>query len=175
MSLSPRARRRWRPSSIGWRNAWIRTNCAPSGCSEEEVPMFTIDIDPKTLEEVRHSINRMAQSLEHLRTVDLGHELSQWQVEDVGRAKPFTMKFRRAGIARTIFRPHSWKQVRKSIAYQRRGGRALARLVRHPSRKAAAAYGAFQPLTSTRPYLRPELVEQLAERLLEMAQEKLRW
>ena len=137
--------------------------------------MFQIEIDEKALEEVRHSINRMVQSLEHLRSVDLGHELSAWQLEDVHRNKPFTMKFGRAGIARTIFRPHSWKQVRKSIAYQRRGGRALARLVRHPSRKAAAAYGAFQPLTSTRPYLRPELVEQLAERLLEMAQEKLRW
>jgi hypothetical protein len=137
--------------------------------------MFTIEIDPKTLEDVRHSINRMAQSLEHLRTVDLGRELSEWQVQDVHRNKPFTMRFRKAGRAQTIFRPHSWKQVRKSIAYQRRGGRALTRLVRHPSRKTAAAYGAFQPLTSTRPYLREELVEQLAERLMEMAREQLQW
>src|SRR6516225_11183838 len=135
MSLSPRARRRWRPSSIGWRNAWIRTNCAPSGCSEEEVPMFTIDVDPKTLEEVRHSINRMAQSIEHLKTVDLGRELSEWQVQDVGRSKPFTMRFRKAGRARTVFRPHSWKQVKKSILYQRRGGSLLTRALGRRTRK----------------------------------------
>jgi hypothetical protein len=137
--------------------------------------MITIDVDPKTLEEVRHSINRMAQSLEHLRTVDLGHELSAWQVEDVGRAKPFTMKFRRAGRAQTVFRPHSWKQVQRSRRYQRSGGRKLARLVLHPSRKAAAAFGRFQSITSTLPILREELVQKLGERLVEMAQEKLRW
>jgi hypothetical protein len=141
--------------------------------------MFTIDIDPKTLEDVKYSINKMAQSLEHLRTVDLGRELSEWQVQDVGRNKPFTMRFRKAGRARTVFRPHSWKQVKKSILYQRRGGKllpvALGRRTRKGFLTAMARYHAFQPITSTRPYLRPELVEQLAERLMEMAQEQLRW
>jgi hypothetical protein len=137
--------------------------------------MFTIDVDPKTLEEVRHSINRMAQSLEHLRTVDLGHELSAWQVQEVGRAKPFTMKFRRAGRAQTVFRPHSWKQVRKSVRYQRRGGRAILRLAARPSLKVARAVGRFQVQTSTLPILREELIEKLGERLLEMAREQLQW
>ena len=137
--------------------------------------MFTIDIDPKTLEEVRHSINRMAQSLEHLRTVDLGHELSAWQVEDVGRTKPFTMKFRRAGRDQTVFRPHSWKQMKRSGRYQRRGQRAILRLAARPSLKTAHAVGRFQALTSTLPILREELVEKLSERLLEMAKEKLQW
>jgi hypothetical protein len=141
----------------------------------EETPMFTIDVDPKTLEEVRHSINRMAQSLEHLRTVDLGHELSAWQVENVGRDKPFTMKFRKAGRAQTVFRPHAWKQVIRSRRYQRRGGRAILRLAARPSLKAARAVGRFQGLTSTLPILREELVEKLGERLLEMAKEQLRW
>src|SRR6516164_9969604 len=141
--------------------------------------MFTIDVDPKTLEEVQHSINRMAQSIEHLKTVDLGRELSEWKVQDVGRSKPFTMRFRKAGRARTVFRPHSWKQVKKSILYQRRGGKllpvALGRRTRKGFLTAMARYHAFQPITSTRPYLRPELVEQLAERLIEMAREQLRW
>jgi hypothetical protein len=141
----------------------------------EAMTMFTIDIDSKTFEEVQHSINPMAQSLEHLRTVDLGHELSAWQVENVGRDKPFTMKFRRAGRAQTVFRPHAWKQVIRSKRYQRSGQRKLARLVLHPSRKAAAAFGRFQALTSTLPILREELVEKLGERLLEMAKEQLRW
>src|SRR6516225_11007110 len=141
--------------------------------------MFSIDIDPKTLEDVKHSINRMAQSLEHLRTVDLGHELSQWQVQDVGRSKPFTMKYRRAGRAQTVFRPHSWKQVRKSAAYQRRGGsllsRALGRRTRKGYLRAMARFHAFQPLASTLPILREELIEQLGTRLVEMAKEQLKW
>jgi hypothetical protein len=141
--------------------------------------MFRIEVDEKTLEEVRHSINRMAQSLEHLRTVDLGRELSEWQVQDVHRNKPFTMRYRKAGRAVTTFRPHSWKQVKKSILYQRRGGKLLPMALGRRTRKgfltAMARYHAFQPITSTRPYLREELVEQLAERLLEMAQEQLKW
>ena len=141
--------------------------------------MITIEIDPKTLEEVRHSINRMAQSIEHLKTVDLGRELSEWQVQDVGRSKPFTMRFRKAGRARTVFRAHSWKQIRRSTAYQRRGGslltRALGRRTRKGYLRAMATYHAFQPLTSTLPILREELIEQLGTRLVEMAKEQLKW
>lgn len=137
--------------------------------------MSTLNIDLEGLEEVRHSINRMAQSLEHLRTVDLGHELSEWQVQDVGRNKPFTMKYRRAGRAVTIFRPHSWKQMKRSGRYQRRGQRAVLRLAARPSLKAAHAVGRFQALTSTLPILREELVEKLGERLVEMAKEQLQW
>ena len=137
--------------------------------------MFQIEVDEKALEEVRHSINRMVQSLEHLRTFDLGGELSAWQTEDVHRNKPFTMRFRKAGRAQTVFRPHAWKQVIRSRRYQRSGGRKLARLVLHPSRKAAAAFGRFQSITSTLPILREELVEKLGERLLEMAKEQLKW
>src|SRR6516164_11298768 len=125
------------------------------------MPVFTIDIDPADLEGVRHSINRMVQSLEHLRTVDLGRELSEWQVQDVHRNKPFTMRYRRAGRAQTVFRPHSWKQVRKSSAYQRRDGsllsRALGRRTRKGYLRAMARYHAFQPLTSTLPILREQL------------------
>ena len=143
----------------------------------EVMAVFTIDVE--NLEGVRHSVNRMLQSLEHLRTVDLGHELSQWQVQDVGRSKPFTMKYRPAGRAQTVFRPHSWKQVRKSSAYQRRGGsllsRALGRRTRKGYLRAMARYHAFQPLTSTLPILREELIEQLGTRLVEMAKEQLKW
>ena len=143
----------------------------------EVMAVFTIDVE--NLEGVRHSVNRMLQSLEHLRTVDLGHELSEWQVQDVGRSKPFTMKYRRAGRAQTVFRPHSWKQVRKSTAYQRRGGsllsRALGRRTRKGYLRAMARYHAFQPLTSTLPILREELIEQLGTRLVEMAKEQLKW
>ena len=134
--------------------------------------MITIAID---VEEALHSVNRMAQSIEHMKSVDLGHELSEWQVQDVGRSKPFTMKFRRAGRAQTVFRPHSWKQMKRSGRYQRRGQRAILRLAARPSLKTAHAVGRFQALTSTLPILREELVEKLGERLLEMAKEQLQW
>jgi len=134
--------------------------------------VITIAID---VEEALHSVNRMAQSIEHMKSVDLGHELSEWQVQDVGRSKPFTMKFRRAGRAQTVFRPHSWKQMKRSGRYQRRGQRAILRLAARPSLKTAHAVGRFQALTSTLPILREELVEKLGERLLEMAKEQLQW
>jgi hypothetical protein len=141
--------------------------------------MFTIDIDPKTLEEVQHSVNRMLLSIEHLRTTDLGGELSAWQTEDVHRNKPFTMRYRRAGRAQTVFRRHSLKRIKRSIAYQRRGGslltRALSRRTRKGYLRTMAQYHSFQPLTSTLPILREELVEKLGTRLVEMAKEKLHW
>jgi len=141
--------------------------------------MFQIEVDEKALEEVRHSINRMVQSLEHLRTFDLGGELSAWQTEDVHRNKPFTMRFRKAGRAQTVFRPHSWKRVKRSILYQRRGSslltRALSRRTQKGYLRTMAQYHAFQPLASTREILRQELIEQLGTRLVEMAREKLKW
>jgi hypothetical protein len=144
-----------------------------------EATVIAIEVDPKTLEDVQHSINRMLQSLRHLGTVGLGHALSEWQVQTVGRAKPFVMRYRRARRAETKFRPHSWKRVKKSVLYQKRGGKllptALKRKTLKAYTKAMARYHEFQPLTTTKPILRPELVEQLSEQLMEMAAEQLKW
>jgi hypothetical protein len=134
--------------------------------------VITIAID---VEEALHSVNRMVQSIEHMKSVDLGHELSEWQVQDVHRNRPFTMRYRRAGRAQTVFRPHSWKQMKRSGRYQRRGQRAIVRLAAKPSLKAARAVGRFQAQTSVLPILREELVTKLGERLIEMAKEQLQW
>jgi len=141
--------------------------------------VFTIDIDEKTLEAVKHRVDHMLQSIDHLKRTDLGNELADWQTEDMGRNRPFVMRWRRQGRARTVIRPHSLKQVQRSIRYQRSGGRRIARLLaRHTPKgfqKAASAFHSFQPITSERPYLREELLEKLVTRLGEMAAEKLQW
>jgi hypothetical protein len=166
---------------IGARDAFIfwRRVAAPVGLSTMEEAMFTIDIDEKTLEAVKHRVDHMLQSIEHLKRTDLGNELADWQVEDMGRNRPFVMRWRRQGRAVTIVRPHSLKQVRRSIAYQRSGGRRIARLLARTTKrgflKAQAAFHSFQPITSQRPYLRDELLEKLVTRLGEMAAEKLKW
>jgi hypothetical protein len=137
--------------------------------------MFTIDIDPKTLEDVQHKVDHMLQSIDHLKRVDLGAELSEWQTEDLHRNKPFTMRYRRAGRAVTVIRPHSLFEVKRSAAYQRKAGRRLIRLAKRPSRKAAAAFRAFQARISARAILRQEMLERLVERLGEMVAEKIKW
>jgi hypothetical protein len=141
--------------------------------------MITIDIDDATLEAVKHRIDHMLQSIDHLKRVDIGHELSEWQTEDLHRNKPFTMRYRRAGRAETVIRPHSLFEMKRSVRYQRTRGRRLARLLGRRTKrswlKAQAAFHSFQAQTSQREILRQEMLERLSERLGEMAQEHLKW
>jgi hypothetical protein len=139
--------------------------------------MFNIDIDG--LAEAQHAIGHMLQSIDHLKRVDLGHELSEWQVEDLHRNRPFTMRYRRAGRAETVIRPHSLFEMKRGIRYQRTRGRRLARLLGRRTKrswvKAESLFHSFQPQTSQREILRQEMLERLSERLLEMGQEHLKW
>jgi hypothetical protein len=141
--------------------------------------MIRIDVDQEALEAVQHRIGHMLQSLDHLGRVDIGHELSEWQTEDMGRNRPFTMRSRARHIASTVIRPHSKYEVERSIRYQRMGGRRIARLLglrtKRGWKKAQSAFHAFEPKTSMRPILRAKMLERLSERLLEMAAEKLKW
>jgi hypothetical protein len=135
--------------------------------------MFNIEIDG--LRDVQRAVGQMLSNLEYVGRVGIGQTLGDWQVENVHRLKPFVRRYRRAHRAETLFRPHSRLQVAKSMRYQRSGARKLARLVAHPSRKAAHAYGAFQAQTSTLPILREELIEDLTRELSEMLVEKITW
>jgi hypothetical protein len=117
----------------------------------------------------------MLSNLKYVGEVGIGKTLGDWQVTNVGRLRPFVRRYRRAHRADTLFRPHSLKEVLRSRKYQRRGARKLARLVAHPSVKAAHAYSTFQAQTSTLPILREELIEDLSRQLLEMAVEKITW
>ena len=141
--------------------------------------MFTLNLDIEDLEAVKHRVDHMLQSIDHLKSVDIGHELSEWQVEDLHRNKPFTMRYRRAGRAETVIRPHSLFEMKRSVRYQRTRGRRLARLLgRHTSRaflKAQGLFHSFQPTVSQREILRQEMLERLVVRLGEMAKEHLKW
>jgi hypothetical protein len=112
--------------------------------------MISIELDGLTQTLAR--FNRMAEQLRDLRGKDLSHEFREWQVEDVHRQKPFIRRHRgRPVMVWTRFRPHSW-------ARQRRHYRAQRRLIRK---------GRYL-VHSSRPILRPELEEQLAERLRDL-------
>jgi hypothetical protein len=137
--------------------------------------MLKIEVDAEALEAVQHKVDHMLQSLDHLGRTDIGRELADWQVEDMHRNRPFVMRYRRAHKAVTVVRPHSLFEVKRSERYQRKAGRRLIRLMKKPSRKAAAAFRLFQARISARAILRAEMLERLTERLGEMVVEKLKW
>jgi len=109
----------------------------------------------------------MEEKIDHLKSVDLGNELSDWQTQDLHRHRPFTMRSRRAGRAATVIRPHSLFEVKRSAAYQRRMGRRVAR----GGRRAMVWFTRWEVLRSMRPILRPEMLERLSE----IVSEKLKW
>jgi hypothetical protein len=134
--------------------------------------MLKIEIDG--LADAERAIGHMLGNITYMERTGIGQVLGDWQRETVNRV-PFVRRYRAAGRADTLFRPHSLRQVRRSRRYQRRGQRAILRLAAKPSLKAARAVGRLQELQSTLPILRPELVEELSRQLLEMAVEKLTW
>jgi hypothetical protein len=139
--------------------------------------VFNINIDG--LADAQHAIGHMLQSIDHLKSVDIGRELADWQTEDLHRNRPFVMRYRRAGRAETVIRPHSLFEMKRSVRYQTTRGRRLARLLGRRTKrswlKAQAAFHSFQPQTSQREILRQEMFERLVERLGEMAREHLKW
>src|ERR1700746_3293857 len=91
-------------------------------------------------------LDEMKEKLYQLRTHAIPNEFAAWQTEDVGRRKPFVRRQQRGRRVTTVFRPHSAFEVRKSIEYQRRRARLL---------RSGAIIRQYEPLTSTRPILRP--------------------
>ena len=119
--------------------------------------MITIDIDAMALKAIDRKLEDMIEAIDHLKHVDLAAELGEWETSDLRRKRAY-VKRRRAG-ASTIVRPHSW--------FETKGRRKIARrLIRK---------GRFVPRWSTRPILRPALLERLYERMAELAADKLRW
>jgi hypothetical protein len=137
--------------------------------------MFNIEIDLDALRGVQRAIGHMISNIEYVGRVGIGQTLADWQIENVGRLKPFVRRYRRAHRAETLFRSHALKQVLRSKRYQRRGQRAIVRLAAKPSLKTAHAVGQFQQLSSTLPVLREELIEDLKRELGEMLVEKVTW
>jgi hypothetical protein len=56
---------------------------------------------------VEKRLQAMRNKIVYLKRVGIGQEMSEWQVEDLHRNRPFTMRSRARGMATTVVRPHS--------------------------------------------------------------------
>src|SRR5215475_293447 len=124
---------------------------------------------------VEQRLNDMLKKIEHVRRHDLRDTMSDWQVQDMHRNRPFTMRWLKLFKVQTRVRPHSLYETKRSAQYQRRQGGRIVRLAARGSRRAGQVFRQFEPKMSTRPYLRAELKVQLLGRMRDMMQEKLTW
>jgi len=118
------------------------------------------------------AVDAMVKKLSHFRRVDIGQEMSDWQVEDMNRHRPFTMRSRAKGRAATVVRPHSLYEVKQRARPVKKYERAIRRLLRG---KKVRKLPELPHRTSTRPYLRDVLYQQLQERMQRLLREKLQW
>jgi hypothetical protein len=112
---------------------------------------------------VEKRILKMYYRIRHVKAVEVGTLLSEWQTDDMHRQRPGTKRVRRYGIARTIIRPHSLYEMRASRKYQQRVARRLK------SKRAKLKPPRIYLKTSTRPILRAVLLDQLKGRVRELA------
>jgi len=136
-----------------------------------------ISIDTSAVE---NRLAAMHDKIEHFKRVDLGQELSEWQVEDLHRNRPFTMRWR-TGKAQTVLRPHSLYEMLRSegAALPKKQQMRLVRGIRsklgHPlSRKFYKSLREHRHW-STRPILRAEMEAGLWNRMRTLFEEKITW
>jgi len=126
------------------------------------------------------AVDAMIKKLSHFKRVDIGLEMSAWQTADMHRGRPFTMRSRAKGRATTVVRPHSLYEVQRRARalkrYERLVRRYLRKLGKPGGRRIRTVPARITPQrTSTRPYLRDELLRQLKGRMQRMLREKLTW
>lgn len=123
------------------------------------------------------AVDGMLKKLQHFRRVDIGMEMSDWQVQDMHRRRPFTMRSRAKGRATTVIRPHSLFEVEERTKVTKGYERAVRRLLRQLAGSKRKVRRIPKPIhrTSTRPYLRAELLERLKARMQRLLREKLKW
>jgi hypothetical protein len=133
---------------------------------------ITISIDTKPFLD---KVNGMLAKIDHFKRVDIGTGLSEFQVQDMHRHRPFTMRSRAKGQATTKIRPHSLFEMKRSIKAQRRVLRVHKSLAAG-KRVRRKSLGALRyERTSTRPILREEMYSVLMERMIRLRDEKLKW
>jgi hypothetical protein len=135
-----------------------------------------IDTDP-----IMETLQKMHNTIAHLKRVDIGAELSAWQTQDMHRHRPFTMRNRGQGTAKTKIRPHSLYEMVRSegatlpVKEQRHLVRGLRRKLGHPLSRRFYKTLRVHRHWSQRPILRQVLEDQLWERFKTMVEEKLIW
>jgi len=144
-----------------------------------EVATITVDA-----EAVKKRLGSMIGKINHFQRVDLGAALSEFQVDDMGRNRPFTMRFRAKGLAVTKIRPHSKYEMERSARAQKRYVRARKRYEekwlpsgkkRRRRRPKYVVIAQTYRRWSTRPILRQVMEERLSERLKYTLEQKITW
>jgi hypothetical protein len=115
-------------------------------------------------------LGAMLREINHFGRVGIGQELSAWQVDDMHRGRPFTLRNRSQKTARTLVRPHSRYEVNRS----RKTQRAIVRRVRRKGELLTLPTQPKRPW-STRPILRQTLIDRLHERMSYAMRDKIRW
>jgi hypothetical protein len=140
-----------------------------------------IEFDEKSITHVMESFQGMHDKIAHLKRVDIGAELSAWQVEDMHRQRPFTMRSRAKGIASTKIRPHSLYEMLRSegaalsTKEQRSAMRAVRKHFKYPVKRRRKMVYREHRHWSERPILRAELLSILMDRVANLVREKLNW
>jgi len=128
--------------------------------------MYSVEVD---VSGPLKTVTRMIRTVNHFKRVDLGTVMSDWQVEDMHRKRPFTMRSRARGIVRTVVRPHSRYEVNRSRKAQRR-------IARQTKRKGfLTSMASFYRKWSTRPILRAEMYAALGQRMTEEMHKLIVW
>jgi hypothetical protein len=127
--------------------------------------MITVSLD---VSGAQHTIAAMIHKIDHFKKVDVGRVMSEWQVEDMHRHRPFTKRVRSRGTASTLVRPHSRYEVNRSKNAQRR-------VARRARRKRGFTASLQYRKWSTRPILRAELYAALVARMNDALQKLLTW
>jgi hypothetical protein len=120
-------------------------------------------------------IGMMIAKIDHLKRVDIGIGLSEFQTEDMHRNRPFTMRSRAKGMATTKIRPHSLYEMEHSARASKRVRRFLRinpkTQMRRRRRKPPRIYLHY----SNRPILREEMFSIFVGRMTRIFEEKIKW
>ena len=91
-------------------------------------------------------IAKMIGRIRHIKQVEVGSLLSDWQVQDMHRKRPGTKRIRSRGVAATIIRPHSRYEMQRGERFaQREMRRAKAAQRRHANFMLPRTYPRYRP------------------------------
>jgi hypothetical protein len=137
---------------------------------------FAIHFDQRDIDRLQKRMENMAKHIAHIKRIDIGQELSDWQTHDLHRHRPFTMRSRAKGQASTKIRPHSLFEMQQSVRAQRKVKRIVAALEAGKRvRKTRLHYLRWQQHYSTRPILREQIYNLLPPRMANMLRDHLKW
>jgi hypothetical protein len=137
---------------------------------------INMDIEP-----LMKRFERMSDKINNFKRVGIGSEMSNWQVEDMHRDKPFTMRWRAQGRAQTKVRQHSLYEMLRSqgaamtLKEQKKIVRGLKGHLKYRVRR--GFYKSLQEHRhwSTREILRKQMEEDLMQRMSARMKRDINW